>query len=219
MRLHDSTNETILQASLKNDTAILFWSATGKDSIVLLHMLAPRFKKLVCCFLYLVKGLNLVDPYFRWARSYSNVEIVELPHPDLFGLKKFGDYNYNSLNVDKITFKDLENYLVEKYSTTVVFYGSKIADSFVRRGMFAEAAKKDIHYQYGNYYPLVRWKNKDVLAYIEHNRLPKPLKLGSKTASSGIGLDDECISYLKQHYPSDFQKICKQFPLVAAKTL
>ena len=68
----------------------MFFSATGKDSIVLLHLLQSQFKKVVCCFLYHVKGLDIVEPFFNWARSYGNVEVVQLPHTDLYNFKMQG---------------------------------------------------------------------------------------------------------------------------------
>ena len=71
------TKETILHASQKSDTAILFFSATGKDSIVLLHLLQSQFKKVVCCFLYHVKGLNIVEG-----------KVVYKAVADVFGISK-----------------------------------------------------------------------------------------------------------------------------------
>ena len=188
------TKETILHASQKSDTAILFFSATGKDSIVLLHLLQSQFKKVICCFLYHVKGLNIYN--FKMQGLFS------VKHLD--GLKR-------------LKLRDIEDYLKIKYQTEVVVYGMKISDSFVRRGMFNKAAKSDIHFDYEKYYPIVNWTNKDCLSYIKLHKLPEPLKLGSKRGSSGINFRPETILYIKKHYPEDYKKIIKEFNLIEAK--
>lgn len=212
------TKETILHASQKSDTAILFFSATGKDSIVLLHLLQSQFKKVVCCFLYHVKGLNIVEPFFNWARSYGNVEVIQLPHTDLYNFKMQGLLSVKHLDgLKRLKLRDIEDYLKIKYQTEVVVYGMKISDSFVRRGMFNKAAKSDIHFDYEKYYPIVNWTNKDCLSYIKLHKLPEPLKLGSKRGSSGINFRPETILYIKEHYPEDYKKIIKEFNLIEAK--
>ena len=212
------TKETILHASQKSDTAILFFSATGKDSIVLLHLLQSQFKKVICCFLYHVKGLNIVEPFFNWARSYGNVEVIQLPHTDLYNFKMQGLLSVKHLDgLKRLKLRDIEDYLKIKYQTKVVVYGMKISDSFVRRGMFNKAAKSDIHFDYEKYYPIVNWTNKDCLSYIKLHKLPEPLKLGSKRGSSGINFRPETILYIKKHYPEDYKKIIKEFNLIEAK--
>ena len=212
------TMATIAEAASHSDTCLLFWSATGKDSIVLLDLLAPHFKKLVLVFLYHVKGLNIVEPFFRWARTYPNTEIVQLPHRDRIRWKKYGTFDVKTMPKLKILdLKDYENHLKMQYSTDVVVYGMKIADSFVRRGIFNKAAKSEIHKDFGKYYPIVCWSNKDCLSYINLHNLPKPLKLGSKRPSSGVNLREETVLFIKEHYPLDYQKIIKDYPLIEAR--
>ena len=41
------------------DKAVLFHSATGKDSIALLHLMHPYFKEILCVFMYTVKDLEI----------------------------------------------------------------------------------------------------------------------------------------------------------------
>lgn len=212
------TDETIMHASRQSDVCILFWSATGKDSIVLLDLLSPHFKRIICVYLYIVKGLNIVEPFFYWARSYGNVDIVQLPHPDAIRIKKYGIFTEKPiLSLKELKYKDYEDYLKREYCTSVVVYGMKIADSFVRRGIFHKAAKADIHVDFGKYYPIVNWSNKDCLSYIQMHSLPRPLKLGSKRASSGINFREETILYIKKQYPLDYQKYINEYPLIGAK--
>ena len=41
----------------KTDTAVLYYSAGGKDSIALLDMLAGMFNKVICYYMYLIPNL------------------------------------------------------------------------------------------------------------------------------------------------------------------
>lgn len=212
------TNETVMHASQRSDVCILFWSATGKDSIVLLDLLSRHFRRVVCAYLYIVKDLNIVEPFFHWAYSYGNVDVVQLPHPDAIRAKKYGTFSEKPiLSLKELKYKDYEDYLKNEYSTTVVVYGMKIADSFVRRGIFNKAAKADLHIDFGKYYPIVNWSNKECLSYIQLHNLPRPLKLGSKRASSGINFREETILYIKKQYPLDYQKYINEYPLIGAK--
>lgn len=212
------TRETIVEASSHNGTCLLFWSGTGKDSIVLLDLLAPHFKKVVCVYLYIVKNLNIVEPFFRWARSYGNAEIVQLPHPDRIRCKKYATFGVKPMpKLKELQLKDYEDFLKQHYQTDVVVYGMKITDSFVRRGIFNKAAKSEIHKDFGKYYPIVTWTNKDCISYITLHNLPQPLKLGSKRPSSGINFREETVLYIKKHYPLDYQKYIKEYPLIGAK--
>lgn len=212
------TMATVAEAAKHSDTCLLFWSATGKDSIVLLDLLSPHFKKVVCVYLYIVKNLNIVEPFFRWAQSYGNVEIVQLPHPDRIRCKKYATFDIKPMpQLKELKLKDYEDYLKKEYQTDVVVYGMKITDSFVRRGIFNKAAKSEIHMDFGKYYPIVCWSNKDCISYITIHNLPQPLKLGSKRPSSGINFREETILYIKKHYPLDYQKYIKDYPLIGAK--
>lgn len=50
------------------DKAVLFHSATGKDSIALLHLMHPFFKEILCVFMYAVRDLEHVNKYIGWAQ-------------------------------------------------------------------------------------------------------------------------------------------------------
>ena len=189
------TRYVIDHVSKNNNTCVLFFSATGKDSIVLFHLIQSRFQKVICLFLYMVEGLSFVETYLNWAKSFNNVEIVQMPHPDLLANKASGQYNTKAIKDMKnnISHTDIKNLICRKYATDIVFMGQKVSDSYVRRGMYHDASKHEFHFQNGVYYPLINWKNKDCYDYIKLNRLPQPLKLGSKHTGSGISLRKECV--------------------------
>lgn len=212
------TEKCINHISKINDVVILFWSATGKDSIALLSMLQPHFKKVVCVCKYLVKDLELLNPFFLWAKKFPNVEVIQVPSPALFQYKRDGVYQVKKFsNLKLIKDRDIEEWLKREYNTPLIVNGSKRGDNFVNAGVYNKASKSEFLTDYDKYYPLVNWKNKEVLAYIHNNKLPKPLTFGSKSKSSGISLGFDCLLWLFGNFPRDFKKVCAEFPLIEAE--
>lgn len=88
----DHANEVIASVRQKTDRAILFYSC-GKDSEVLLDLMAPHFKEIVCVFMYFVKGLDHIDNYLRAVKArYANVTILQVPHWTLTRVLRCGLY-------------------------------------------------------------------------------------------------------------------------------
>lgn len=74
----DHANEVIASVRQKR-TGRSFYSC-GKDSEVLLDLMAPHFKEIVCVFMYFVKGLDHIDNYLRAVKArYANVTILQVP--------------------------------------------------------------------------------------------------------------------------------------------
>ena len=58
----DDTLRHIAYVRQQSDGAVLFCSL-GKDSLVCLDLMYPRFSRIVCVFMYFVKDLDHID---RW---------------------------------------------------------------------------------------------------------------------------------------------------------
>lgn len=83
--------ESIGRVAQQANRVILFHSATGKDSIALLDMVAPHFKEVVCAYMYLIRDLPHVNRYINWAtRKYRNARFVQIPHYATFSYRKYG---------------------------------------------------------------------------------------------------------------------------------
>ena len=59
MNKYALTMQIIRSVRDKTDTAVLFYSADGKDGIALLDMLAGVFDKVICYYMYLIPNLDL----------------------------------------------------------------------------------------------------------------------------------------------------------------
>ena len=85
--------EAIRMVAAETDRAILFHSASGKDSIALLDLMVPHFREIVCVYMYLVKDLSHINRYLNYAVSkYPNARFVQVPH---YGLDPFTNWKRN----------------------------------------------------------------------------------------------------------------------------
>lgn len=211
MTKQESAIDAINNIREKSDEAILMCSL-GKDSLVLLDMMYPKFKRIVCVFMYFVKGLDHVERWVKWVQvRYPNVEFVQIPHWNLTYIMRYGLYCVAKPKQKLVELSDICKAMREKYHIPYVFLGMKKADSMNRR-LFIQTYK-DNHYE-NNFmvYPLAEWTQKEILSYMKMRRLPEPVRYG-KNASNGIGLNEDCFVWMEKNCPQDLEKIYKVFPL------
>lgn len=203
--------EVIDAISSKTDTAVVFLSL-GKDSLVVLDLLNKKFKRVICVYMYFVRGLEHIERWIRWTKArYPHIEIVQIPHWNLSYILKGGMYCVANPNVKLIKLADVIESVRLKYNAYYVFLGMKKADSMNRRLMLGT-------YEMSNYenkglvYPLAEWTQKDILAYMKQKKLPEPVRYSNK-ASNGIGFNIECFLWLQANFPNDLKKIYEVFPM------
>lgn len=193
--------------------AILFCSL-GKDSLVLLDLIYPKFDRIVCVFMYFVEGLEHIEKYVRWVKArYPKIEFIQVPHWNLSHILKGGTYCVPKPKTKALVLKDIIHAMRLKYGIKHVFLGMKKADSMNRRMMLNDIFNKSGNYENdGLCYPLADWTQKDILAYMKQNRLPEPVRY-SKKASGGVGFNLDCFLWLRENYPQDLAEIIKVFPM------
>ena len=208
----------------QTDTAVLFYSAGGKDSIAMLDMLAKEFEDVICYYMYLIPNLDHVQPYIKWATTYyNNVEIRQIQHFQMDYFKKLGlfcdaDSRYNlpkkdpnSLRVRKIG--DIEQSVREQTGINYVFSGMKGVDGYMKRMRLLTFKKRNGTYisEKGMVYPLAEWTNKEVLQYIKTKNLIKPFYYG-EGVSQGFSITLDVLTLLKAYYPRDYKRTLEVFP-------
>lgn len=203
--------ETCHLVSLKTDEVALFFSG-GKDSICLLDIMHPHFKKIYLVNMYFVKGLQHIDKYMNYALSkYSNTEQIQVEHWIMSYIRNSGKYCIPNYSQKLIKLTDIDNTIRETTGVQYTFYGMKKADSLNRNLMLRQYERESIS-KTGKIYPLSQFKNKDVLAYIRLNKLPIPISYNSKKQSQGVFFNEDVFLYLRNNYPNDLQLIYNQFP-------
>ena len=76
----------------RSSEALLFLSL-GKDSLVLLDLLYPKFDRIVCVFMYFVKDLEHINRWINWTKArYPKIEFVQVPHWNLTYILRGGMY-------------------------------------------------------------------------------------------------------------------------------
>ena len=184
----------------------------GKDSLVTLDLCYPRFRRIVCFFMYFVKGLEHLDRWIRWTKAkYPKIEFVEIPHWTLSYVLRSGLYCTPQPNVKLIKLDNIIKTIRLTYGVEYVFLGMKKADSMNRRMMLGTYEKTN-YINKGLVYPLANWTQKEILIYMRQNSLPEPVRYSITKASSGIGFNVDCFLWLRENFPQDLLKIYEAFP-------
>lgn len=211
MALLERTYSSIDRIREKSDSALLFCSL-GKDSLVLLDLIYPRFERIVCVFMYFVKDLEHIDRWINWVKAkYPKIEFVQIPHWNLTYILRGGLYCVPNPRVKLLKLADVIKSMRLKYGLEYVFLGMKMADGMNRRLML-KGYEETQYENKGLCYPLAEWTQKDILSYMKQHNLPEPVRYSLK-ASSGVGFNLDCMLWLEQNYPQDLERIYKVFPL------
>lgn len=207
----DHANQVIASVSRKTDRAILFYSC-GKDSEVLLDLMVPHFREIVCVFMYFVKGLEHIESNLRAVKArYKNVKIMQVPHWTLTRVLRCGLYCIPNPDIKLLSLKDIDEMVRMRTGITYTFYGMKQSDGLNRRLMLRGYENEAISNTH-KVYPLSQWKKADVMAYVKAKKLPEPIAY-NKNKSQGLTFIPEVFDFLRVNYPRDLEKIYEQFPL------
>lgn len=201
----------------RTDRAILFHSATGKDSIALLDLMHPFFREIVCVFMYTVKDLEHINRYIGWAqRKYPKARFIQIPHYGIYSYIKVGFMGCKmNPKQRKYTLADLNEIVRKRTGVDWTFLGFKQSDSMNRRLMLRTYDQESICEKSRKAYPLSAYKNADVLDYIERNNLISPEAYGGEHQSSGSDITDiHYLLWLRENFPGDLKKIYSVFPMV-----
>jgi len=198
---------------LRTDSIILFYSG-GKDSIVLLDILAKKFEKVHCVFMFFVENLRHQAPLIDFAKRYPNVIMHQYPHWELseFFQNGIGTFHNIRQNLKTINQRDIEDNIKNITNIKWAAFGLKEKDS-IKRLMMLRSFKFDaINEKSGQVHPLSKWSNKECYAYINQNKLIKPINYTPGSKSDGVTISGSVLYYLKNNYLDDYQKIIKLFP-------
>lgn len=207
--------EIIKTIAEQTNEAILFHSATGKDSIALLNLLTSYFSRIVCVYMYIVKDLKHINRYLNYAQSkYKNVEFIQIPHYTIGGDIKRGYLGIKqNPNQREYSLADITEIVRQRTNIDWCFFGFKQSDGLNRRLMLRTYTEQAICEKTKKCYPLSTYKNTDVLDYINRHGLIQPLKYGKKQSSDADVSDVNYLLWLRSNYPDDLQKVLQQYPL------
>lgn len=215
----DYSKKIIEQLKVKTSRVILFHSMSGKDSITLLDLLYPHFSEVICVFMYVVKDLDHINRYMNYINTkYPKAKIIQVPHFGVYSYIKTGYLGKTQNEKQRLyNLADLTDMVREKTGIEWAVFGFKQSDSMNRRLMLRTYEDEAINEKHKKVYPLSKYKNKDILHYIERNNLIQPERYG-KGQSSGTSIDDvEYLLFLRENFPNDLKKIFAEYPLAERK--
>ncbi len=207
--------DAVKAASLLTREVIVAFSA-GKDSCVTLDLCARNFETVRAYFLYQVPDLSFQEAALRFAEQKYGIEIMRLPHFEVADFLKYGAFCKHDANVRRVKPLEMYNYVREQTGIHWIAAGERIADSIIRRAMIKQSSAIDA--KRGRFYPVAEWKKANIVRYIEHHKLkvsPEARLLGHSFRS----LMPEDMAKIKEHYPEDFEKICRIYPFAEASAL
>jgi phosphoadenosine phosphosulfate reductase len=204
--------DVVRTAAMMTDRVLVAYSG-GKDSVVTLDLCHKHFKHVAVFFMYQVPGLSFQERTLRWAEARYGIEILRLPH---FGtswafreglLAQFDD------SVSRVTVADTYAYVREQLGTYWIAGGERIADSIIRRAMIVKSGAIDD--KRGRISPLAHWRKAHVKSYITQHGL----HVSEEAQALGFSfreLAPRDLAAVKQHYPDDFEKIVRMYPMAEA---
>lgn len=213
MNKYLQTIEIIRRIRQETDTAVLYYSAGGKDGIALLDMLAREFKKVICYYMYIIPDLDHIRPYIHWAQThYHNVDVRSIKHYQADYFEKYGLFREPNEDVKTRSIGDIEQAVRDETGIIYGFSGMKGVDGYMKRMRLKKFAKTGYVTDKGMVYPLALWTNKEVLKYIDRMNLIKPFVYEASKVSQGFGIDLPTLLMLRTKYPNDYLKTLKEFP-------
>lgn len=195
--------------------AVLFSSASGKDSIALLDMMHPYFKEIVCVYMYTVKDMQHINRYIGWAqRRYPKARFIQIPHYSVYSYIKVGFLGCKkNPKQKKYTLQQLTDCVRERFGVEWAFFGFKQSDSLNRRLMLRGYTDEAICEKTKKCYPLSTYKNADVLHYIEEHDLIRPETYGEHQSAGTDITDINYLLYLRERFPADLQRLFNAYPM------
>ena len=207
--------EVIDGIARRTDMALLFHSASGKDSIAMLDLIAPRFRRVVCVYMYITKGLEHINRYINWAQArYSNATFVQVPHYAVSSYIKYGFMGCKQNPKQRIvTLAEITDLARQQTGIEWAFFGFKQTDNLNRRVMLRTYDMEAVCEKTKKCYPLSTYKNSDVLDYIERKGLIKPERYGAHQSAGTAVNDIGYLLWLRDNFPNDLKKVFKTYPL------
>ncbi len=193
----------------------------GKDSLVTLDLCVREFgaDNVSAFFMYFVKDLRCVETTVRWCERHYKIVVHRLPHWCLGLAYKYATYMPHRTGADQwrdMRLVDVEQLARTKTGSEWLAYGHRMADSIERVGMLNRISGLD---DVGRrVYPLWRWNEASVIAYLRARKIPPPPKLTIlKRAMTGVSFQEDTLLAIRDKFPDDFQKILEVFPFLPAK--
>lgn len=206
----DSSRYDPIRTMAKMTDEVIVAFSGGKESIVALDMCVKHFKRVVPFFMYYIPGLSFQEKQLQWYEEKYDLQIERLPHFELSNLMRYGTLRNPDFEVPIIDMNDIYSWMRDKYGVYWIVAGERSGDSIIRGAMIKHTGTIDP--VRGRMYPLAWWTKQEILDYIKIKKLYRGID--SRTFGTSFeGVNPRSFLFLKEHFPSDYAKALRLFPL------
>lgn len=189
----------------------------GKDSICTLDVCIRHFgvENVSGFMMYLVPDLDVEWGPIRRIERRFGITVHAVPHYELARYVKYDIYRLSSPKTSKLRIKtqrDVEAFLRRAHKIDWFAWGMRAADGTVRNAYLKRI--RGVDEQGKRVYPIWTWRKDDVFGYLRARGLPIPTPIAASNGgfSGGINLRADCLRWLRDYHPGDYQKVLDVFP-------
>ena len=197
-------------AAAITDSVLVAFSG-GKDSVVTLDVCMRHFAHVEGFFMYQVRGLSFQESILRYYEDKYGIPIHRIPHSELSQWLRYGLFRHCDFDCPIVSVKETYDYMRENTDIWWIAAGERIADSVWRRAMIKSSGTIDP--KRGRFFPIAEWSKADVMAYIRQRKL----RVGAESSRLGFSfrsLMGKDLLKIQKHFPQDYARIRRWFPLV-----
>lgn len=197
-------------AAAITDSVLVAFSG-GKDSVVTLDVCMRHFAHVEGFFMYQVRGLSFQESILRYYEDKYGIPIHRIPHFELSQWLRYGLFRSCDFDCPIVSVKETYDYMRENTDIWWIAAGERIADSVWRRAMIKSSGTIDP--KRGRFFPIAEWSKADVMAYIKQRNL----RVGAESSRLGFSfrsLMGKDLLKIQKHFPQDYARIRRWFPLV-----
>ena len=199
------------------ETAIVLYSL-GSDSTVMLDLfqrfMPGRFQPV---FLYYCDNLESKNKVIRYYEKRYGIKIDQYPHFETSYLLGREGKITGGKALKRLQMADTFALLRDKYNIEWIALGWAACESMARACML-KTFDNGIDWKHKKLCPIHAWSKKDVAWYLKKQRMI----LAPETYAGFRNIDvykGEALEWLKNNYPSDFEKWCTKYPSARADLL
>jgi phosphoadenosine phosphosulfate reductase len=218
----------IKRAKAAGITEVVVGFSCGKDSLVTLDLCCQHFDRVEAYFMYFVQGLSFQQKTIRSAERRYGINVIQVPSwtkSRMYRQSILRNQTKRSSNVPRLTIKDIDKYIRYKTGIEWIATGELACESLQRMAQFKQTDGFDPKRK--RMQPLCWWRPQDVYTYLNLKRIALPVdyfkfndyREPNEQMRSYASLWPQDLAAVRDNYPDDFEKICREFPLARAQVL
>lgn len=212
--------QVIERVRKETDTVFLAFSA-GKDSVATWLAIRGKFKRIIPYHMYLIPGLSFVEEGIAYYEKVFRTKVLRLPHPSLH--RMLNNFTFQPPErcavIERAALPDFEYYdvftaLCDDYGLdpqeVMTASGVRAVDSPMRWMHFRKRGA--ITWSTRTFYPVFDWRKDYLIQQIREAKVKLPPEY-KYFGRSFDGLDLRFLLPIREHFPKDYKKILRWFPL------